>query len=126
MAFVVCSVAELPRGEMRTVMHGNTPIVVVHTEAGEYHAVRGWCAHQGAMLGGGKLTWLTSEAEGGGYSLSRGREILRCPWHSFEYDVVTGHCLTSPRLRLRTYPVKVEGGNVILDVKARAPAASPA
>ena len=118
MALVVCRVDELPKGEMRTVMHGDTPVVVAHTDAGEYYALRGYCAHQGAMLGGGRLTWLTSSSEDGGYELSRGAEILRCPWHSFEYDVVTGRCLTDPRLRLRTYPVGVEGDNVVLDVAA--------
>ncbi|MBA2581693.1 MAG: Rieske (2Fe-2S) protein [Thermoleophilaceae bacterium] len=116
MTVVVCGVEELPRGSIMTVMNGDTPVVVARTGAGEYHAVRGWCAHQGAMLGGGRLTWLTCEDARGGYALSRAGEILRCPWHSFEYDVTTGRCVTDPKLRLRTYPVRVEDGNVLLDV----------
>ena len=115
MRLVVCSVDELPPGQMRTVMRGDTPVVVVHTSDGGYHAVRGWCAHQGANLGGGRLTWLTSATEPGSYELSRPAEILKCPWHSFEYDVTTGRCLSDPRLRLRTYPVRVEGAKVVLD-----------
>ena len=126
MALVVCGVDELPPATMRTVMNGDTPIVVARTGAGAYHAVRGYCAHQGAMLGGGRLTWLTCDQEGGGYGLSRAGEILRCPWHSFEYDVTTGRCVTDPRLRLRTYPVRVEGANVVLDVPVPAPAVSAA
>ena len=116
MTLTVCPEHELAPGEMRTVVADGTPVVVVRTEAGELHAVRGWCAHQGAMLGAGRLTWLTSSSEPGTYDLSRAAEILRCPWHGYEYDVATGRCLTSPRLRLRTYPVRVEDGNVVLDV----------
>jgi 3-phenylpropionate/trans-cinnamate dioxygenase ferredoxin subunit len=115
MSLVVCPADELAPGQMRTVMRGDTPVVVVRTSAGELHALRGWCAHQGAMLGAGRLTWLTSADEPGSYELTRPAEILKCPWHSFEYDVATGRCLTDPRLRLRTYPVSEEGGLVVLD-----------
>ena len=39
-------------------------------------------------------------------------EIVTCPWHGIEFDIVTGKSLSSPRLRVRTYPVAVEDGQV--------------
>jgi 3-phenylpropionate/trans-cinnamate dioxygenase ferredoxin subunit len=44
-------------------------------------------------------------------------EILACPWHGWEYDLSSGRSLTSPdRVRVRTYPVHVEGGRVLIDL----------
>ena len=97
-------------------MADGVALVVAHAPEGSYHAVRGVCAHQGGMLGEGTLSHLISSDEPGTYEFTRRAEILRCPWHSYEYDVVTGRCLTDPKLRLRTYPVRIEAGNVVVDV----------
>ena len=43
-------------------------------------------------------------------------EIVTCPWHSLEYDIETGQSLAFRNYRLRTYPVKVEDGKVIVQV----------
>jgi 3-phenylpropionate/trans-cinnamate dioxygenase ferredoxin subunit len=115
-SIVVCAVEELPPWRMRTVTVRGAPVVVAHAPEGSYRAVRGICAHQGGMLGDGMLGHLISADGPGRYELSRRAEILRCPWHSYEYDIVTGRCLTDPRLRLRTYPVRLDAGNVVLDV----------
>jgi nitrite reductase/ring-hydroxylating ferredoxin subunit len=115
-SLVVCSVDELPPWQMRTVMAKGVPMVVAHAPEGTYRAVRGVCAHQGGMLGAGTLSHLVSADEPGTYRLSRRAEILRCPWHSYEYDIATGDCLTDPNLRVRTYPVRVEAGKIVVDV----------
>jgi nitrite reductase/ring-hydroxylating ferredoxin subunit len=113
---VACPAEELPPWHMRTVLlKDGLPVVVAHAPAGTYRAVRGICAHQGGMLGDGALSYLISAGEPGEYELSRRAEILRCPWHSYEYDIATGRCLTDPRLRLRTYPVRIEDGNIVID-----------
>ena len=116
MSLVVCNVDELPPWQMRTVMAKGVPMVVAHAPEGTYRAVRGICAHQGGMLGAGVLSHLVSADEPGTYELSRRGEILRCPWHSYEYDIATGQCLTDPKLRVRTYPVRIEAGKVVVDV----------
>jgi nitrite reductase (NADH) small subunit len=43
-------------------------------------------------------------------------EIVTCPWHGIEFDITTGKSLSSPRLRVRTYPVAVEDGQVKVTV----------
>ncbi|HZP80657.1 MAG TPA: Rieske 2Fe-2S domain-containing protein, partial [Chthonomonadaceae bacterium] len=36
-------------------------------------------------------------------------EILRCPWHGWEFDLLTGRSLFNPhKIRVRTYEVTVE------------------
>ncbi len=113
---IVCRRDELGPGQMRTIMKGKAPVVVVCSTNGQYYAVRGICPHQGAMLGAGQLTSLTVSDEPGMYGLKKHGEVLRCPWHSFDYDVTTGRCVSDPRLRVKTYPVSVENENIVVDL----------
>jgi|SRR5918998_1495760 nitrite reductase/ring-hydroxylating ferredoxin subunit len=118
---VVCREEDLAPGQMRTLRNGGAPVVVVCSAVGEYHAVRGICPHQGALLGRGHLWSLTVSEEPGVYGLAEKAEILRCPWHSFDYDVTTGRCVSDPRLRVRTYPVSVEDGHIVVDLSKKRP-----
>lgn len=101
---------------MRVVSKGRAPVVVACTSPGKFRAVRGICPHQGALLGRGRLWWLTSSDEPGEYTLSEESGILRCPWHGFDYDLETGRCVSDSGLRVKTYPVSVEDGQVVVDL----------
>lgn len=113
---VICKQSELGPGQMRTVAKGKAPVIVVCSDTNEYYAVRGICPHQGALLDKGHLTSLTISDEPGLYGVAKDRGILRCPWHSFDYDVTTGRCVSDSRLRIKTYPVYVEGGDIVVDL----------
>ena len=39
-------------------------------------------------------------------------EVLRCPWHNWEFDVKTGESLHDHRRRLASRPVEVIDGNL--------------
>ena len=42
-------------------------------------------------------------------SISRYGEIVRCPWHGWEFDITTGRSVFNPhRMRVKTYDVAVE------------------
>jgi nitrite reductase/ring-hydroxylating ferredoxin subunit len=43
---------------------------------------------------------------------------LTCPWHGWRYDLRTGEHLTlfGRRRGLRTYPVRTEGDDVLIDI----------
>ena len=41
-------------------------------------------------------------------------EILACPWHGWEFDLLTGESLSDPRIRLRRYPVEVEDDTIYI------------
>lgn len=113
---VVCKRYELEPGQMRTVMKGKVPVIVVCSGPDAYYAVRGVCPHQGASLVHGEITSLTVSEEPGVYGVSGHAEILRCPWHSFDYDVATGACVSDPGLRVKTYPVYVEDEEIVVDL----------
>ena len=55
-----------------------------------------------------------SEIAPGEWRWGREGEILACPWHGWEFDLLTGQALADPRDRLRLYPVTVEDGTVFV------------
>jgi len=45
----------------------------------------------------------------GEYRWGREGEVLRCPWHGWEFDITSGRSIFNPhRVRVRTYEVTVE------------------
>ena len=64
---------ELPEGRVTTVNVGRRSLAVTHHE-GAYGALDNRCPHQGGPLGEG--------------SIEKG--CLRCPWHGYDYDPITG------------------------------------
>ncbi len=103
----VCRVADLPPGERLLVDVEGLSIGVFNVD-GEFHALANVCPHQLAPLCEGLLTGL-SVAEGPGeYGWERDGEIVRCPWHGWEFDVTTGESVFNPHLRTRRFDVTAE------------------
>ena len=52
----------------------------------------------------------------GEYRYSRQGEILRCPWHGWEFDVRTGQSAFDPeKIRAKSYPVGIEPGKTVVE-----------
>ena len=104
---VVGSVEELPPGSRRIVEVEGRSIGVFNV-GGEFLAIRNRCPHQGGPLCEGvQLGELTSEGPGD-YRYARPGEIIRCPWHAWEFDLRTGASWFDPqRKRVRSYEVEV-------------------
>jgi nitrite reductase/ring-hydroxylating ferredoxin subunit/Fe-S cluster biogenesis protein NfuA len=43
-------------------------------------------------------------------------DILTCPSHGFQYRLDTGECLTAPDVSLQSYPVKIKGDKVFVQL----------
>ena len=107
---VVAAVKDIPPGG-RKVIQVNGRAIVVFNLAGEFFALNDRCPHKGGPLSQGKLTALVESSEPGEYRTSRRGEIIRCPWHSWEYDIRTGKSWCDPdRVHTRRYAVSVETG----------------
>ena len=107
---VVGTVAEIPTGGRKIVeVAGRT--VGVFNVGGEFFALRNRCPHQGAALCEGKLSSHVNSTGPGHYEMSRTGEILRCPWHGWEFDVRTGQSWFDPKsVRVKSYEVVVIPG----------------
>jgi len=112
---VVAPVGDIPPGARKVVTIANRAIVVFNL-GGEFFALNDRCPHRGGPLSNGKLTGLVESAQPGEYCYSRPGEILRCPWHAWEFDIRTGRSWCDPqRLRVRHYPVSVEPGTRLVE-----------
>jgi 3-phenylpropionate/trans-cinnamate dioxygenase ferredoxin subunit len=105
---VICRVEELPPGESRLVtINGRT--VGIFNVGGSYHALLNRCPHLAAPLCKGVVTGLITSPAPYKAEFSRDGEILRCPWHGWEFDILTGQSVYNPhRVRVRTYQVLIE------------------
>ena len=105
----VARVSELPPGERKIVEVEGRSIGVFNV-GGSFHALRNVCPHQGAPLCLGSLGGTALESAPGEYAWGREGEILRCPWHGWEFDVRTGRSVFNPhRTRVKRYEVSVGG-----------------
>jgi len=105
---VICRVEDLPPGERKLVtIEGRT--VGIFNVNGGYHALLNRCPHLAAPLCKGVITGLITSPAPYKAELSRDGEILRCPWHGWEFDILTGQSVFNPhRVRVRSYTVLVE------------------
>ncbi|MCU6792236.1 Rieske (2Fe-2S) protein [Paenibacillus sp. WQ 127069] len=132
---VVGTVAELPPGSRKLITLENRPVGLFNVN-GTFYALRNTCPHQGAPLCVGTVTGMTLPSAPGEYIYGRQGEIVRCPWHGWEFDLTTGKSIYDPHkclvktyevaveqeeeaesaaeVEVETYPVEVESGWVII------------
>lgn len=100
MAFQKLAVlADLPLGSLLEVVRGDDLYALCNV-GGEVRALTGVCPHQGGPLGQGTM-------EG---------SLVTCPFHMWQFDSATGECEFNHALRIPTYPVRVEGGEILVDI----------
>ena len=104
---------ELAPGEMRSAQLGGIAVLIVRRPDGTFRALRDVCPHLGVPLSRGTLSCVVEGDDVGSYRLSD-TVVARCSWHSYEYDTDTGRCVADHRWRVKTYPVTVVGGRVVV------------
>jgi nitrite reductase (NADH) small subunit len=105
---VVGSVGDFPVGQRKIVVLEGRSIGVFNVK-GAFYALRNACPHQSGPLCLGKLIGLLRAADPNHLELTREGEIIRCPWHGWEFDVTNGRSVFNPhKLRVRSYEVTIE------------------
>jgi nitrite reductase (NADH) small subunit len=101
MALVTVARAEdiPPPGAVTHVSAGEEEIALANVD-GELYAVQGHCLHLQGPLGQGRLE----------------DSVLTCPWHGWQYDVKSGLNEFDHAIQLRTYEVRVEDGDVKVEI----------
>ena len=92
----------LDDGRVTTVNAGPHTVALTRC-GGQYGALDNKCPHQGGPLGEGSI-------EGG---------LLRCPWHGFDFDPLTGRSPQNHDDKATTYPVEVRDDGVWVQVPKR-------
>ncbi len=88
-----------PEGEAREFSCGSKPICVANVN-GVITAMDNICLHRGGPLGQGVI---------------EGNKIV-CPWHGWQWDPRTGAASHDPKTKVSVYPIKVEDGNVMIEL----------
>lgn len=110
--YPVATVGEIPPGQRKIVEVAGRSIGIFNI-GGEFFALRNRCPHQGGPLCLGQVSGLVVSAAPGQYDYSRQGEIVRCPWHGWEFDIKTGRSYIDPaKVRVRRYEVTVERSEI--------------
>ncbi|MCC7104364.1 MAG: non-heme iron oxygenase ferredoxin subunit [Chloroflexi bacterium] len=96
----VSEVGRIQPGTVRVIIPRGERIALCNAD-GEYYAIDDVCTHDGGPLDQGEVF---------------GDEI-ECPRHGARFSIKTGEALTLPAvLPVRTYPVKVEGSDILIEL----------
>jgi len=91
--------SDLPPGQCTETTVAGTPVALYNVD-GTFYATSNVCLHRGGPLGQGML---------------QGPEVM-CPWHAWSWNVTTGENAANGTLKITTYEVKVEAGQVFVKV----------
>jgi len=86
-------------GEKIAVEICGKPVLLVNVE-GVICAYEDRCRHKGIPLSQGRLQ----------------NHVLTCSAHGWEYDARSGRGINPDRVHLRTYPVTIEGNDILVDI----------
>jgi len=111
---VVASASEVAPGGVKIVIVDGREIGLFNVK-GAYYALMNRCPHAGGPLCAGQVMGLAMSDEPGRYRLDRPGEMVRCPWHGWEFEISTGQSWCDPRqLRVPRFAVAVEPGEDIV------------
>ncbi len=113
---VPAGAADLPIGGRRIIPVDTYSIGVFRIESG-YYGIVNYCPHEGAELCKGRLTGTNIPTDKvSNYEWGCQGRILRCPWHKWEFDLITGQHLADPSFRARTYRVIESEGQLTIEL----------
>jgi len=106
---LACRAEEVPENGGVCVKYEDQQIALFHfTRRNEWYATQNECPHRNQMaLSRGMIGSHDTEPK------------VACPFHKKTFSLKTGKCLTGEEYAIKTYPVKVEGDNVFIEVGVR-------
>ena len=111
---------DFPERSVTVVRAGRVEVGIVRWDGDAVYALRNVCPHAGGPVCAGRLGPKVVAAAPGRPSLAvdQAAPVIACAWHGWEFDVRTGEAVASasPHMRVRTYPVSVEAGEVRVGV----------
>jgi 3-phenylpropionate/trans-cinnamate dioxygenase ferredoxin component len=94
-----CAAEDIEAEDVIRFDHSGRVFAIYRSASGEFFATEGLCTHEDACLADGLVM----------------DEIIECPKHNGRFNYMTGEALGAPAcIDLATYPVKVEGGKVLI------------
>jgi 3-phenylpropionate/trans-cinnamate dioxygenase ferredoxin subunit len=96
-----CATDEIDEEDVMRFDHAGRTFAIYHSPDGEFFCTDGLCTHENVHLAGGLVM----------------DYVIECPKHNGQFDYRTGEAKRAPVcVNLRTYPVLVDGGRVMVDL----------
>jgi 3-phenylpropionate/trans-cinnamate dioxygenase ferredoxin subunit len=96
-----CAAADIEPEDVMRFDHDGRTFAIYRSPDDRYYATDGLCTHERAHLAYGLVI----------------DNLIECPKHNGRFDYRTGEAKRAPAcVDLRTYPVKVEAGKVLIDL----------
>jgi len=96
-----CGVDDIEEEDVIRFDHGERTFAIYRTDKGDFHATDGYCTHERFHLSNGLVMG----------------SVIECPKHNGRFDIPTGQAKRAPVcVDLKTYPVKIEGGLVYIQI----------
>ena len=107
-------------GKLRPANIPGKDVWVLRRPDGAFYAIKNSCPHQAAPLSFGEVHGTFLPSAPGVYEFGLEYEVIRCPYHGYEYSLETGRPLyCDVRERVVRYDVVVEGGRVLVSDKGK-------
>ncbi len=98
---LVCGVDDIAQEDVMRFDQGARTFAIYRSPDDKFYATDGLCTHEKVHLADGLVM----------------DEIIECPKHNGRFDYRTGAAKGAPVcVNLKTYPVKVEAGKVLMDI----------
>ena len=112
--------SEINDGDRRIVFLGDRE-VGVFKDKGQFYAYSNTCLHQGGPACEGVIKGKVVELLGPdktylGQTYDHSDPHIVCPWHGWEYKLLTGECAPDPSLKLKRYQVVQREGGIYVVV----------
>jgi nitrite reductase (NADH) small subunit len=105
----------IPQGRFRLVRLGHREIGLTRWH-NQLYAILNVCPHQRGPLCQGPLLGRVSAPRPGTMEPADAPPLISCPWHGWEFELDTGAAVPDARYRVRTFPVTVRDGRVLVEV----------
>ena len=93
----IAELEDIPLGGSKLVMVKDTPIALFNLN-GKIYAWDNRCPHRGASLADGNIS----------------DSVIQCKFHLWEFDVESACAIANPDLKVKTFAVYVENGEVFI------------
>jgi nitrite reductase (NADH) small subunit len=91
--------SEISAGSIKEVQVAGQTVALANV-AGKFYAINNTCLHRGGPLGEGQLDG----------------NVVTCPWHGWQFDVITGKALENPNAGVGCYATEIRGDEVFVDL----------
>jgi len=112
-AAVIGTTSMMTDGERRLVEFSGQKIALFNVN-GTVFALQNRCPHKGGPLCRGRVRPLVVECGNSSFEYEREGEIVKCPWHQWEFELSTGQAICDPKVRVKTFTVTQQGLELVI------------